>query len=170
MLGYDSPADVVGLDLVALTAPESMPGVLENIASGIEEPREFIALRKDGTRFPIEIVGATGQLHGKDVRFLVMRDLTQRKRLEEERLEIERALAEGQRQESLAVLAGGVAHDFNNLLVAILGNAASPPKSSRTTPRYGRSSRTSTPPAGVRPTSPARCLLTPAADGSPSNP
>jgi PAS domain S-box-containing protein len=59
----------------------------------------------------------------RDARLLgVNRDITEQKRIEEERLEMERRLFKSQHMESLGVLAGGIAHDFNNLLTAILGN------------------------------------------------
>jgi PAS domain S-box-containing protein len=48
--------------------------------------------------------------------------ITERKRLEEERLETERKLSNAQKLESLGIMAGGIAHDFNNQLAVVLGN------------------------------------------------
>jgi PAS domain S-box-containing protein len=54
----------------------------------------------------------------------VIMDITERKRLEDERIRLNEQLLHAQKLESLGVLAGGIAHDFNNLLVAVLGNAS----------------------------------------------
>ncbi len=53
----------------------------------------------------------------------VFRDITARKRAEEQRLDLERRMLDTQKLEGLTILAGGIAHDFNNLLTGILGNA-----------------------------------------------
>lgn len=49
-------------------------------------------------------------------------DITAQKEDAERQLKLERRLQEGQKLESLALLAGGIAHDFNNLLTGILGS------------------------------------------------
>ena len=54
--------------------------------------------------------------------FGIAHDITERKRANQEKLELERRLLHAQKLESLGVLAGGVAHDFNNLLMAIVGH------------------------------------------------
>ena len=52
----------------------------------------------------------------------VARDITARKRAEEEKAAYEAQFQQTQKLESLGVLAGGIAHDFNNILTIILGH------------------------------------------------
>lgn len=50
-------------------------------------------------------------------------DATAARRAEEERMALESRVLHAQKEESLAILAGGVAHDFNNVLVSVVMGA-----------------------------------------------
>ncbi|HEX9081032.1 MAG TPA: ATP-binding protein, partial [Holophagaceae bacterium] len=54
----------------------------------------------------------------------IKEDITERKRAEQERRELEAQIQQAQKLESLGSLAGGLAHDMNNVLGAILGLAS----------------------------------------------
>jgi PAS domain S-box-containing protein len=51
----------------------------------------------------------------------VTRDITERKKTEEEKQKLRSQLMQAQKMESIGQLAGGIAHDFNNILAAIIG-------------------------------------------------
>jgi two-component system, cell cycle sensor histidine kinase and response regulator CckA len=53
-----------------------------------------------------------------------IRDITERKRAEEEKAKLEIQLQQTLKFEAIGTLAGGIAHDFNNLLMGIQGRAS----------------------------------------------
>jgi PAS domain S-box-containing protein len=52
----------------------------------------------------------------------VTRDITERRKINQEKQELETQLLRSQKMDAIGTLAGGIAHDFNNLLTSILGN------------------------------------------------
>lgn len=116
-LGY-SREELLALPLMQLVAPQYASLANERIehlkknGSGIFESAH---LTKDGSMIPSEQSCSLIDYDTQTAILCVSRDISERKRLDEERLRT-------QKLESLGVLAGGIAHDFNNLLTGILGN------------------------------------------------
>jgi PAS domain S-box-containing protein len=92
------------------------------------ETREYdariITLDGDERWVKTRITGARSPLDGKLRVLGAGRDVTEARRVEEQRRRLEAHMQEAQKLESLGVLAGGIAHDFNNLLAVVLGNDA----------------------------------------------
>ncbi|MEA3332759.1 MAG: PAS domain-containing protein [Pseudomonadota bacterium] len=132
MLGYEPTEFAYTYEnWVKLVHPQDLPAVLGLIEAHLkgESPiyeAEFRMKSKDGTWRWILARGRLLQ-HAEDglaKRFIGTHlDNTERKAVEEERLQFEAKMQHTQKLESLGVLAGGIAHDFNNILTAILGNA-----------------------------------------------
>ncbi len=78
--------------------------------------REVVGKRKDGSTFPMDLSVGETQKDGEAIFVGVIHDLSERKRAEEQLIQV-------QKMESVGQLSGGIAHDFNNLLTVIIGNA-----------------------------------------------
>ena len=56
--------------------------------------------------------------------FVICRDISERRRMEQERDELKKQIVSAQKMELVGLLAGGIAHDFNNVLTALTGYAS----------------------------------------------
>ena len=77
---------------------------------------------KRGKSMLLDASVSQAELHEEPVAVVIARDVTERRRLEQERERLQEELLHSQRMESVGQLAGGVAHDFNNLLHTIQGS------------------------------------------------
>jgi PAS domain S-box-containing protein len=83
MLGCELD-ELIGRPVADFIVPESLGLVMDHIKSGSTEVYEHLSRRKDGSIFPTEARGRTMPWKGRMVRVTALRDITERKRAEEE--------------------------------------------------------------------------------------
>jgi len=76
---------------------------------------------KEGRIFPVEIRANFVAFNGLEYNCGIIRDISERKRLEQERVALEALNRQLQKEESLGRMAGAIAHHFNNQLMATMG-------------------------------------------------
>ena len=130
--GYTS-AEIIGKNFSLFYTPEDQAADLPQkaLAIAVKEGKfetEGWRVRKDGSRFWTHVViDAVRSSSGKLLGFAkITRDLTERKKAEDEKRKAEQALEEArdalfqsQKLDAIGKLTGGIAHDFNNLLMVI---------------------------------------------------
>jgi two-component system cell cycle sensor histidine kinase/response regulator CckA len=117
--------DLVGLHVsqISQEKPETIERNIARMIAGEILQHEVTNVQKDGSLRFYELRETAVTLPDGSMSILaVSNDITDRKRAEQAKLEMERQLLHSQKMDSLGALAGGIAHDFNNLLAVMMSN------------------------------------------------
>lgn len=128
IIGYEKP-EVIGRNIFKLGIVcsgrkdrDDRADVLK-ILDGESGTTELYIKNRAGERVPVEIATHPVTIGEYRLVLSMMRDLSLRKKMEEEKNELEQELHHAQKMDAVGRLAGGIAHDFNNLLAGIMGYA-----------------------------------------------
>jgi PAS domain S-box-containing protein len=118
--------------LFTLVHPDDAPALNNEIARAVNDCREkgrgtcgneYRLKKKDGDYcWLADSITVLPDSEGNPLYLQgVVRDITERKRLEQRRRELEKSLSRADKLNAIGTLAAGIAHDFNNMLAAIFG-------------------------------------------------
>lgn len=127
MFGFE-PGEEQGRRINEFLVPEDLERAQANIREMYQAshhgPNEYTGIRKGGSPFDIEVnSGLIRGTSGQPIkRVFIVRDITERKRAEVERMRLETQNRQLQKAESLGRMAGAIAHHFNNKLQTVMAS------------------------------------------------
>ncbi len=122
MFGYEQN-ELLGQSILTLVCEPEQAKMRSQLLELNEFSYESQGCRKDGSLFPVEIIGRPVLFDGQQTRVSILRDISSRKKSEREKAALEVQLQQAQKLESIGTLASGVAHEINNPINAIMNYA-----------------------------------------------
>jgi len=125
MHGFASKAELLGKSAFTLVAPRDHDRIVKNMRQALKQGTvrgvEYTLLKADGTEFPGELsTSVLKDASGNPVGHItIARDITERKRMEEELKEAQERLIRSEKLAAIGQLASGVGHELRNPLGAI---------------------------------------------------
>ena len=128
LFGAQTADQLIGMSVMSRFHPNYHTIIKERIAqlrAGAPSvaANEEVFLRLDGTPVPVDVSAISIRYKNMDSAVVFSRDITERKRVESIRLEMEARQRQQQKLEAVGTLAGGVAHEINNPLNGIMNYA-----------------------------------------------
>lgn len=128
MYGHEHAEVLFGKNFLDFVSPEKRDEVNHRFRRAVQdgeftgETTGVSTVRKDGRAIFIDLKAVPVTEEGSIVGTKgVIRDVTERRRAEEEKKKLQARLLQAQKLEAIATLAGGIAHQFNNALSGITG-------------------------------------------------
>lgn len=122
-LGY-SYAELCNLSIFDIDpnfSTDIWPDHIENLRRLRTQTIETHHRHKNGAVFPVKILINLMNFEDQEFHVAFVEDISDRRRAEQEKRQLESALLHAQKMEAIGTLAGGIAHDFNNILAAVVG-------------------------------------------------
>jgi PAS domain S-box-containing protein len=128
LMGGNSKETLIGRSAVDWTLPDQDGLIHERIRTLYVEKQAVPTVetkyrRMDGTLVDVEATAVPIRYEGKDSALVYVRDITERKKQEQEKLKNLATQRQQQKMEAIGVLASGVAHEINNPIMGIMNYA-----------------------------------------------
>ncbi len=117
--------ELIGQSVHQIHPPNRREEAEQIISDMLAGTREFCPIplhTKSGNSIPVETRIVRAQWSGQPAILGISRDISERLKGENDRLDLERKLFQVQKSESLGRMAAAIAHHFNNMLSVVLGN------------------------------------------------
>ncbi len=121
---YADKTEILGKDISEFIHPEDRAALEKRRANWSSLTARVTRMRditRSGTAIDVEVFSSRITYDGAASVLATVRDITELKKSENNRLQLEARLQRAEKMEAVATLAGGVAHDLNNILSGIVG-------------------------------------------------